>query len=161
MKHFYAARSERYDIELLRHRFRASFEQTCHRLATVRRPGAEVNSMPHAADRHCRKHFEAIQRVGHAICAVQWRSRPRWNVFEGVSDARTHPNATFGVVGWTRIPFAIVVRSKNGGGFRSPLRSTPWHWAARSLSRTRWSTRRPRFEEQGRGTEVGLQVPPL
>lgn len=36
-----AARAERYDIELLGHRFRASFEQVCHRLTTLRRPGAE------------------------------------------------------------------------------------------------------------------------
>jgi len=36
-----AARAERYDIELLGHRFRTSFEQTCHRLTTLRRPGAE------------------------------------------------------------------------------------------------------------------------
>jgi predicted transcriptional regulator len=36
-----AARTERYDAELLGHRFRASFEQTCHRLTTLRRPGAE------------------------------------------------------------------------------------------------------------------------
>jgi len=36
-----AARAERYDVELLGHRFRASFEQTCHRLTTLRRPGAE------------------------------------------------------------------------------------------------------------------------
>jgi predicted transcriptional regulator/transcriptional regulator with XRE-family HTH domain len=36
-----AARAERYDIELLCHRFRTSFEQTCHRLTTLRRPGAE------------------------------------------------------------------------------------------------------------------------
>ena len=36
-----AARSERYDLELLGHRFRASFEQTCHRLTTLRAPGAE------------------------------------------------------------------------------------------------------------------------
>jgi hypothetical protein len=36
-----AARSERCDVELLGHRFRASFEQTCHRLTTLRRPGAE------------------------------------------------------------------------------------------------------------------------
>ena len=34
-----AARAERYDIELLGHRFRASFEQVCHRLTTLRRPG--------------------------------------------------------------------------------------------------------------------------
>ena len=36
-----AARTERYDVELLGHRFRTSFEQTCHRLTTLRRPGAE------------------------------------------------------------------------------------------------------------------------
>jgi predicted transcriptional regulator/DNA-binding XRE family transcriptional regulator len=36
-----AAQAERYDIELLGHRFRASFEQICHRLTTLRRPGAE------------------------------------------------------------------------------------------------------------------------
>lgn len=36
-----AARSERYDVELLGHRFRTSFEQTCHRLTTLRRPGHE------------------------------------------------------------------------------------------------------------------------
>jgi predicted transcriptional regulator len=35
-----AAREERYDIELLGHRFRTSFEQVCHRLTTLRRPGA-------------------------------------------------------------------------------------------------------------------------
>ncbi len=35
------ARAERYDIELLQHRFGASFEQVCHRLTTLRRPGAE------------------------------------------------------------------------------------------------------------------------
>jgi XRE family transcriptional regulator, fatty acid utilization regulator len=36
-----AAREVRYDAELLGHRFRASFEQACHRLTTLRRPGAE------------------------------------------------------------------------------------------------------------------------
>jgi predicted transcriptional regulator/DNA-binding XRE family transcriptional regulator len=36
-----AARAERYDVELLGHRFRTSFEQICHRLTTLRRPGAE------------------------------------------------------------------------------------------------------------------------
>ncbi|HSN98695.1 MAG TPA: short-chain fatty acyl-CoA regulator family protein [Candidatus Nanopelagicales bacterium] len=38
---FEAARAERYDIELLAHRFGASFEQVCHRLTTLRRPGME------------------------------------------------------------------------------------------------------------------------
>ncbi|HEX5831653.1 MAG TPA: short-chain fatty acyl-CoA regulator family protein, partial [Gemmatimonadaceae bacterium] len=36
-----AAETERYDIELLGHRFRVGWEQTCHRLTTLRRPGAE------------------------------------------------------------------------------------------------------------------------
>lgn len=36
-----AAEDERYDVELLGHRFRASFEQVCHRLTTLRRPGME------------------------------------------------------------------------------------------------------------------------
>jgi predicted transcriptional regulator/DNA-binding XRE family transcriptional regulator len=36
-----AARAERYDIELLGHRFAGSFEQVCHRLTTLRRPGHE------------------------------------------------------------------------------------------------------------------------
>jgi predicted transcriptional regulator/DNA-binding XRE family transcriptional regulator len=36
-----AARAERYDVELLGHRFGVSFEQVCHRLTTLRRPGAE------------------------------------------------------------------------------------------------------------------------
>jgi predicted transcriptional regulator len=36
-----AAREERYDIELLGHRFRTSFEQVCHRLTTLRRPQME------------------------------------------------------------------------------------------------------------------------
>jgi hypothetical protein len=36
-----AAKNERYDIEILSRRFQASFEQVCHRLTTLRRPGAE------------------------------------------------------------------------------------------------------------------------
>ncbi len=36
-----AAKDVRYDIELLAHRYRTSFEQVCHRLTTLRRPGAE------------------------------------------------------------------------------------------------------------------------
>jgi hypothetical protein len=36
-----SAQSQRYDIELLSNRFGTSFEQVCHRLTTLRRPGAE------------------------------------------------------------------------------------------------------------------------
>jgi predicted transcriptional regulator/transcriptional regulator with XRE-family HTH domain len=36
-----SAEAVRYDVELLGHRFRTSFEQVCHRLTTLQRPGAE------------------------------------------------------------------------------------------------------------------------
>ena len=36
-----SARTFRYDIELLERRFGVSFEQVCHRLTTLRRPGEE------------------------------------------------------------------------------------------------------------------------
>lgn len=36
----HAAEEERYDIEVLGHRFRVGWEHTCHRLTTLRRPGA-------------------------------------------------------------------------------------------------------------------------
>jgi predicted transcriptional regulator/DNA-binding XRE family transcriptional regulator len=36
-----AAQQERYDIDVIGRRFRVSFEQVCHRLTTLRRPGAE------------------------------------------------------------------------------------------------------------------------
>jgi len=34
-----AAQEERYDVELLSHRFNVNFEQACHRLTTLQRPG--------------------------------------------------------------------------------------------------------------------------
>ena len=36
-----AAQEARYDLELLGHRFRVNFEQTCQRLTTLRKPGHE------------------------------------------------------------------------------------------------------------------------
>lgn len=38
---FETAKTERYDLELIAHRYGTSFEQVCHRLTTLRRPGAE------------------------------------------------------------------------------------------------------------------------
>ena len=75
-----AARSERYDIEVLGHRFRTSFEQVCHRLTTLRRPGAEGVGF----------HFVRIDVAGNIskrFSASGFRfarfsgACPRWNVF--------------------------------------------------------------------------------
>ncbi len=75
------ARAERYDIELLSHRFRTSFEQTCHRMTTLRRPGSE--GVPFHMVRvdiagNISKRFSAsglrFARFSGAC--------PRWNVFQ-------------------------------------------------------------------------------
>jgi len=36
-----SAEAQRYDVEMLGHRFKVSFEQVCHRLTTLQRPGAD------------------------------------------------------------------------------------------------------------------------
>lgn len=75
-----AAEEERYDIELLGHRFRVSFEQVCHRLTTLRRPGRE--GVPFHLIRidvagNISKRFSAsgIQFARYSGAC------PRWNVF--------------------------------------------------------------------------------
>ncbi|WP_421725521.1 helix-turn-helix domain-containing protein [Bauldia sp.] len=79
-----AASATRYDIDVLKNRFGTSFEQACHRLTTLRRPGAE--GVPFHFIRvdiagNISKRFSAsgihIARFG-AAC-------PRWNVYDAFS----------------------------------------------------------------------------
>ena len=79
-----AARSTRYDIDILKNRFGVSFEQVCQRLTTLRRPGSE--GIPFHFIRvdiagNISKRFSAsgihIARFG-AAC-------PRWNVYDAFS----------------------------------------------------------------------------
>jgi predicted transcriptional regulator/DNA-binding XRE family transcriptional regulator len=79
-----AARKTRYDVEILQLRFHTSFEQVCHRLTTLRRPGAE--GIPFHLLRvdiagNISKRFSAsgirIARFGGAC--------PRWNVYDAFS----------------------------------------------------------------------------
>jgi len=81
VRYYEAARSVRYDLDILQNRFGVSFEQACHRLTTLRRPGAE--GVPFHLIRvdiagNISKRFSAsgihIARFG-AAC-------PRWNVYD-------------------------------------------------------------------------------
>jgi predicted transcriptional regulator/transcriptional regulator with XRE-family HTH domain len=75
-----AAEQVRYDVELLGHRFRTSFEQVCHRLTTLRRPGAagvpfhflRVDIAGNISKRFSGSGIRFARYAG--IC-------PRWNVF--------------------------------------------------------------------------------
>jgi predicted transcriptional regulator/DNA-binding XRE family transcriptional regulator len=75
-----AAKEERYDIDVLGRRFRVGFEQVCHRLTTLRRPGAEgvpFHMMRIDVAGNISKRFSAsgirFARFSGAC--------PRWNVF--------------------------------------------------------------------------------
>jgi hypothetical protein len=79
-----AAGDVRYDLELLAHRYQTSFEQVCHRLTTLRRPGAEAIPL----------HFIRIDIAGNItkrFSASGMRlpkfsgACPRWNVHDAFS----------------------------------------------------------------------------
>lgn len=124
-RRFYeAATQQRYDIEVLEHRFQASWEQICHRLTTLQRP--DMRGVPfflirvdHAGN--VSKRFSAtpihFARYGGAC--------PRWNVYDAFRDTgRVH-------VQWGEMPdgagYISIARavSKPGIGYRSP----PQHYA--------------------------------
>lgn len=114
-----AARQERYDVDLLGHRFRASFEQICHRLTTLRRPGAE--GVPFHMVR-----VDVAGNISKRFSASGLRfarfagACPRWNVFEA-----------FGTPGMFRVQLSQmpdgaryfwIARTVNreGGGWHAP-----------------------------------------
>ncbi len=114
-----AARLERYDLELLGHRFRASFEQVSHRLTTLRRPGAE--GVPFHMVRidiagNISKHFSAsglrFARFSGAC--------PRWNVFAAfLTPGMIRTQLSQMPDGATHFWVARTVR-KEGGGYHAP-----------------------------------------
>lgn len=114
-----AARSERYDLDLLGHRFRTSFEQTCHRLTTLRRPGAE--GVPFHLVRvdiagNISKRFSAsglrFARFSGAC--------PRWNVFEAFTTPAMIRTQLSRMPDGTTYFWVARTVSREGGGFHSP-----------------------------------------
>ncbi len=114
-----AARSVRYDIELLGHRFRTSFEQICHRLTTLQRPGA--SGVPFHMIRvdiagNISKRFSAS-----GIRFARYSgSCPRWNVHTAfLSPGFIRTQLSQMPDGTAYFCMARTVR-KEGGGFRVP-----------------------------------------
>ena len=114
-----AARDLRYDIELLGHRFRSSFEQVCHRLTTLRRPGAE--GVPFHMVR-----VDVAGNISKRFSASGLRfarfsgACPRWTVFEAFTTpglVRTQLSQMPDGAGHFCV--ARTVR-KGAGGFRAP-----------------------------------------
>lgn len=116
---FPAVRALRYDIELLQHRFDASFEQVCHRLTTLQRPGARgVPFFLIRVDKagNVSKRFSAaplqFARFGGAC--------PRWNVYDAFSSPGVLHTQLAEMPDGTLYFFVARSVTKTGGGYRSP-----------------------------------------
>ncbi len=114
-----AARDARYDIEVLGNRFRTSFEQVCHRLTTLRRPGAEgvpfhllrVDIAGNISKRFSGSGIRFARFSG--VC-------PRWNVFRAFLTPGTISRQVSRMPdGTTYFCVARTVRTSSGG-FHSP-----------------------------------------
>lgn len=110
-----AAQAERYDLELLGHRFGASFEQVCHRLTTMSRPGRE--GIPF--------HFIRVDIAGNiskrfsgsGIRFARFSGAcPRWNVFTAfLTPGMIRAQISSMPDGTTYFCMARTVRSTVGG----------------------------------------------
>ena len=110
-----SARSLRYDIELLGHRFRTSFEQVCHRLTTLQKPGRQ--GVPFHFIRvdiagNISKHFSnsgiRFARFS-GLC-------PKWNVHSAFMTPETiRPQLSRMPDGTTYLCVARTVRKDHGG----------------------------------------------
>jgi len=115
-----AARDARYDIEVLGHRFRVSFEQVCHRLTTLGRPGDE--GIPF--------HFLRVDIAGNiskrfAGSGIRFArysgACPRWNVFKAfLTPGMVTRQLSAMPDGTTYFCVAKTVRSGMGGFHTQP-----------------------------------------
>jgi XRE family transcriptional regulator, fatty acid utilization regulator len=114
-----AAQLERYDMELLGHRFRVGFEQVAHRLTTLRRPGSE--GVPFHMVR-----IDMAGNISKQFSASGLRfarfsgACPRWNVFSAfLTPGLIRTQVSQMPDGVTYFWIARTER-KDGGGYHAP-----------------------------------------
>ena len=123
-----AARSTRYDINVLEHRFGVSFEQVCHRLTTLRRPGDE--GVPFhlirvdIAGNICRSVFRPPESISLGFGAAC----PRWNVYDA-----------FATPGMLRVQVSKCPRARRSSAWRAPSNRRT-HVAQRRLAASHRAT---------------------
>jgi predicted transcriptional regulator/DNA-binding XRE family transcriptional regulator len=111
-----AAQTVRHDLDLLGNRFGVGFEQVCHRLTTLQRPGAKgvpLHFVRVDVAGNISKRFSAsgIQISRHGAC-------PRWNVYDAfMTPGLIRAQASRMPDGTTYFCIARTVQ-KPGGGFR-------------------------------------------
>lgn len=117
-----AATSVRYDIEILQHRFEAGFEQVCHRLTTLQRPGAKgVPFFLIRSDKagNISKRFSSgrlsFARLGGAC--------PRWNLHDAFRSPGRLQVQVAELPDGTRLLGLSRTVTKPGAGFRLPGQS--------------------------------------
>jgi predicted transcriptional regulator/transcriptional regulator with XRE-family HTH domain len=115
-----AARAERYDIELLGHRFRTSFEQVCHRLTTLGRKGDE--GVPF--------HFVRVDIAGNiskrfSASGLRFArfsgACPRWNVFAAFTTPGMIRTQLSQMPDGTTYFWVARTLRKNATSFKAPL----------------------------------------
>ncbi|MEO8204256.1 MAG: short-chain fatty acyl-CoA regulator family protein [Betaproteobacteria bacterium] len=116
-----AAQAMRYDVESLAQRFGAGFEQTCHRLSTLRRPGAEgipfglmrVDSAGFVTKRFALPHL-LLPRHGNAC--------PLWAVYGALQAPGTMLRQLVEFPNGDRFLFVARTVEKNRPAFAMPRR---------------------------------------
>ena len=114
-----AATAARYDIDVLRHRFEASFEQVCSRLTTLQRPGAKgvpfflirVDKAGNVSKRFSANHLH-FARFGGAC--------PRWNVHDAFAAPKQINVQVSEMPDGARYFSLARTVTKPGVGYRSP-----------------------------------------
>jgi len=114
-----AARAERYDIEVLSHRFRVGWEQVCHRLTTLRRPGQE--GIPFHMVR-----VDVAGNISKRFSASGLRfarfsgACPRWGVFEAFTTPGLVRTQLSQMPDGTRHFWVARTVRKDEAGYRAP-----------------------------------------